>query len=126
MKYQVVLLGTPWNQSDITQGLLSLPGLSLVDLDELNMNRPFLCLYFGQSDEDSNLPNEVKCRVYDMIKHHALLPITMFPDAFKSCIPNEFMAINGFFLMKDDKEAVLRLKNWVASYFGLIDTTIVR
>lgn len=122
MKYQVVLLGTPWNQKELTHGLLSLPGLSLIELNELNMNRPFLCLYFGQSDKDSVLSNEVKGIANDIIKHHALLPITMFPDAFKTCIPNEFKAINGLFLMKDDKEAVLRLKNWVASYFGLIDT----
>ena len=55
MKYQVVLLGTPWNQKELTHGVLSLPGLSLVELNELNMNRPFLCLYFGQSDKDSVL-----------------------------------------------------------------------
>lgn len=41
MKYQVVLLGTPWNKKELTHGVLSLPGLSLVELDELNMNRPF-------------------------------------------------------------------------------------
>lgn len=78
MKYQVVLLGTPWNQKELTHGVLSLPGLSLVELDELNMNRPFLCLYFGQSDKDSILSNDVKGIVSDIIKHHALLPITMF------------------------------------------------
>ena len=95
MKYQVVLLGTPWNQKELTHGVLSLPGLSLVELNELNMNRPFLCLYFGQSDKDSVLSNEVKGIANDIIKHNALLPITMFPDAFKTCIPNEFKAING-------------------------------
>ena len=26
MKYQVVLLGTPWNQKELTHGVLSLPG----------------------------------------------------------------------------------------------------
>lgn len=31
MKYQVVLLGTPWNQNELTHGLLSLSGLSLVE-----------------------------------------------------------------------------------------------
>lgn len=38
-KYQVVLLGTPWNQKELTHGVLSLPGLSLVELNELKMNR---------------------------------------------------------------------------------------
>lgn len=66
MKYQVVLLGTPWNQKELTYGLLSLPGLSLIELNELNMNRPFLCLYFGQSDKDSVLSNEVKGKANDI------------------------------------------------------------
>lgn len=78
-KYQVVLLGTPWNQKELTHGVLRLPGLSLVELNELNMNRPFLCLYFGQSDKDSVLSNEVKGIANDIIKHHALLPITHVP-----------------------------------------------
>lgn len=60
MKYQVVLLGTPWNQNEITHGVLSLPGLSLVELNKLNMNRPFLCLYFGQSDKDSVLSKRLR------------------------------------------------------------------
>lgn len=46
MKYQVVLLGTPWNQKELTHGLLSLPGLSLIELNELNMNRPFFVSVF--------------------------------------------------------------------------------
>ena len=41
MKYQVTLLGTPWNKNELTQGVLRLPGVSLVELNELNMNRPF-------------------------------------------------------------------------------------
>lgn len=97
MKYQVVLLGTPWNEDEIIQGLSSLPNLTLVSFDDLNKDKPFLCLYFGQSDEDTKLSKEIKENVNDILKHHALLPITMFPDAFKSNIPNEFKAINGFF-----------------------------
>lgn len=122
MKYQVVLLGTPWNENEIIQGLSNLPNLTLVSFDDLNMDKPFLCLYFGQSGEDSQLSKEVKENVNDILRHHALLPITMFPDAFKSNIPNEFKAINGFFLKNNDKEGLSCLKNWVASYFGLIDT----
>ena len=38
MKYQVVLLGTPWNQNELTHVILILSGLSIIELNELNLN----------------------------------------------------------------------------------------
>lgn len=122
MNFQVVLLGSPWNQESVEESLKKLPALDIVTMDDLETKNPFLCLYFGKNEADISLSKPVKEIVDMAIKHHALLPITMRPDDFKTKIPNELKAINGFFLKENDKESILRLKNYVASYFGLIDT----
>lgn len=122
MKYQVVLMGTPWNEKKISKTLTTLPGIYIVCLQDLDTRKPFLCLYFGNSKKDSHLTKSEEQQVNDILEHHALLPIAMEPDDFKTKFPKEIGGLNGFFLRKNDAESILRLKNFVASYFGVIDT----
>lgn len=121
MNFQVVLLGTPWNEREVTQHLESLSDLNIVKMGELDMKKPFLGLYFGKTSADSNLSEEMEKSMGVLLKHHAVLPVAMNPDDFKTKFPEELKALNGFFLKKNEKESFLRLKNYVASYFGLLD-----
>lgn len=122
MKYQVLLQGTPWNEREVVQCLQKLSGLSIVTMTELDKKKPFLCLYFGKTEADSNFSEWMKENVEVLLKQHAVLPIAMQPDDFKTKFPKELKSLNGFFLKENETESFLRLKNYVASYFGLLDT----
>lgn len=120
MKYQIVILGTPWMTLDKIKDRISHPLIEIVDLDKAANNMPLLYLYFGSKDEDSKLDNNVEPIVKDAVIKRIIQPIACMPDDFRTKIPEELKRINGFF-MNDDENGWYRLSNLVMSFFGLIE-----
>lgn len=116
------MLGTPWNDIDIDNILKELPDVKRVTRDTIDKDSPLLVLYFGNSTSDINVEESSEELIKDAIVHRKIQPITKEADEFKTMIPDNLRKINGFFLKKDDPSSIQRLKNFIASYFGLINS----
>lgn len=117
--YQLLALGTPYYLNVLTDVLKDMPYMSLVAEDSIDERLPLLILYYGQTSED-------RTRSYSIdLEHRAktqeVLPIVQDVSKFGSCIPDTLSSINAFVLK--DEESVLKLKNRILSWFGLLDNT---
>ena len=121
MKYQIQLLGTPWNVNELAQVIQVFHDVEIVDSEHIDSKLPLLCLYFGSDVEDATPSEEDKMLVREYVSRRMILPIAQCPDDFKTNFPEELKQLNGFFLKKDDIESLLRIKNYVAAYFGLLE-----
>lgn len=120
MKYQIQILGTPWNVNELMQIVQGFHDVEIVDCEHIDRKLPLLCLYFGNDTKDAALSNEVASLVRSYINRRMILPIAQNPDDFKTKFPEVLKQLNGFFLKRDDTESLLRLKNYIAAYFGLL------
>lgn len=120
MKYQIVLLGTPWIQIDKFKDMICHPMVEFVEIDKVEHCMPILYLYFGFQKEDSTLNESVRAIVKDAVRRRIIQPVACVPDDFNTKIPEELKILNGFF-MNDNENGWNRLKNLVLSFFGLMD-----
>lgn len=121
MKFQIQILGTPWNVNELKEVIHNFHDIVFVDNDSIDPKFPLLCLYFGNDENDANPKQDVSDLVKEYVRRRSILPIGQKPDDFKTKFPEGLKALNGFFLKADDTESILRLKNYIASYFGLLD-----
>lgn len=121
MKYQIQLLGTPWNERELAQVIQGFHDVEIVDSEHIDSKLPLLCLYFGCDVKDASPLKEVTNLVRNYINRRMILPIAQNPDDFKTKFPEGLKQLNGFFLKRDDTESLLRLKNYIATYFGLLE-----
>lgn len=121
MKYQIQLLGTPWNVNDLAQVIQVFHDVEIVDGEHIDSKLPLLCLYYGRDVEDATPSKEVENLIRSYMNRRMILPIAQNPDDFKTKFPEGLKQLNGFFLKKDDMESLLRLKNYIATYFGLLE-----
>ena len=122
MTYQILMLGTPWNEADIDNMLKELPDVKRVTIDTIDKDSPLLILYYGNSTADVNVEKSSEKLIKDAIDCHNIQPVTKEADEFMTMIPENLRSINGFFLKKDDNYSIQRLKNFIVSYFGLINS----
>lgn len=122
MTYQILFLGTPWNEKGIKYMLQNIPDVTMVKKNELDMKNPLLILYFGNSDADAVLEDDDKSLIEYAVRHRMIQPITKVAEDFKTMIPNEIKSINGFFMKEDGVTDIVRLNNLIASYFGMLDS----
>lgn len=121
MKYQIHLLGTPWNVDELIQVIRVFPNIVFVNNNDIDSKSPLLCLYFGGGENDAHPSPEVSKLIDEYIRHRSILPIAQYPDDFKTKFPEGLKLLNGFFLKKNEQESILRLKNYIATFFGLLD-----
>ena len=122
MKYQIVLLGTPWNVESIHKTIGLYFGVEFVDVEDVNNKYPLLYLYFGKNEGDASVNEHMDKLLHDAVTKHIILPIAEVPDDFKSKIPPILKGLNGFFMKQDDLPSVNRLGNYVASFFGFVNS----
>lgn len=120
MKYQVVMMGTPWNETEIIKSLHSFSGVEFVMIENLDFKEPYLCLYFGQTSGDSHVTQDDEKILASFVQQRKILPVAKTAEDFKTNFPESLKELNGFFLNPSEPGALLRLKNFIASYFGLI------
>lgn len=121
MKHQVVLLGSPWNKGEVVRVVGMLPDVHIVQQENVDRNYPLLYLYFGQTVDDAVVDNEYGRFLADAVSKRIIQSVVSQPDDLKNKIPNGLKGINGFFLGYDDPSSMIRLKNLVATFFGLIN-----
>lgn len=114
-------MGTPWNVNELKEAIRNFHDIVFVESDNIDSKFPLLSLYFGNDEQDANPTKEVSNFVDEYVRLRSILPIAKNPDDFKTKFPEGLKALNGFFLKADDTESILRLKNYIASYFGLLD-----
>ena len=114
--YQLVLLGTPYLVEQLNNNLSKKGIYFLRSLPEVQDNYPTLCLYFGQSQTDSNYTSSELDKYIDNFQ---VLPIVKDLERFNQYIPNQLSKING--LEVKNEGDLSKLANFVLSFFGLIN-----
>lgn len=121
MKYQIVLLGSPWNEEAICKSIDQFNGVEFVDIAKVDPRFPLLYLYFGKSENDFYVDGHTERILQEAVCKHEIQPIAERPDDFKTMIPPILKGLNGFFMQQNDLSSVNRLSNYVSSYFGFLN-----
>lgn len=123
MKYQVLLLGSPWREDDVKNSLKDVSDVIILNhINDIDDSFPFLCLYFGNSEADAAISDDIASKLNKFIMRKNVLPVARKEDDFKTKFPENVKSLNGFFL--DDTECALSsLRNFIISFFGLMDGT---
>lgn len=121
MKHQVVLLGTPWNIDEVLRSIGMLPNVQIVQPEEIEKTYPLFCLYFGQTESDAMVSKKYEHLLAISVSKRIVQPVVLEPEDCKNKIPNKLKGINVFFLGYNDPSSMIRLKNLVATFFGLIN-----
>ena len=117
--YQLLALGTPYYLDELVSALKDMPYISFVDICSIDEKLPLLILYYGQTAEDKTkvCPLDLDRKA----KAQEVLPIVRDLNKFGDYIPASLGLVNAF-LLKDEK-SVLKLRNRILSWFGLLDNT---
>ena len=119
MKYQVVLLGTPWRVDELHATLQEFPDIELTEEIKIDKDYPFFCLYYGKNSKDQHVDKKLKKTLQELVNKRSIQPIAMSPDDFRSNFPAILRSLNGFFL-NDTLLSIHELKNMILSYFGIL------
>lgn len=123
MNYQVKILGTPWCENKIINSLQEHPEIKVLKgQEEIDNMLPFICLFFGNTEQDAKVTDEMDLRLKEFVKSSSIQPIGRKPDDFKSKFPQSLKSLNGFFLDGTDY-SIRSLTNLLLSYFGILDGT---
>lgn len=117
--HKVILLGTPYYQTEIRESLSS---VSSIEVNEYNGSSTIdnaLYVYFGESKKDKEW-KYAKISVEKLVEKSSILPVLKSLDDFHSFIPEELSAINALSISTEND--VGKLKCFILEFFNLLES----